>query len=264
MSSSLNLKKAFLLFLCSFFYLLGRSQWTNTSPDINNTNTGNVGIGITTPQSKLHVFGQISATNYDPQNNLISFVELWSDNALIWQGGAGTAFRFGSASNLGAAGFQEWMRFTDAGNLLIGQATQANISYKLDVAGNVRANKIVVNTTGADFVFDSNYHVLPLPKVEAFINAYHHLPDIQPAGEMRKNGLDIGQQSDLLLQKIEELTLYLIKQNKEIDSLKDESRTLREQDERLKQQDLKFQVLIRELKMQEERINRLEKKKEDI
>jgi hypothetical protein len=46
--------------------------------------------------------------------------------------------------------------------VLIGKTSQTNLAYKLDVNGNIRANKIVVNTTGADFVFDPGYHLLPL------------------------------------------------------------------------------------------------------
>jgi hypothetical protein len=110
-----------------------------------------------------------------------------------------------------------------AGNVLIGKTSQTNTSYKLDINGNARTNKIVVNTTGADYVFDSAYHLLPLDSVNAFIQKYHHLPDIASASEMQKEGLNVGYNQMKLLQKIEELTLIVIEQNKRIEELERES-----------------------------------------
>ncbi|GAA4316429.1 hypothetical protein [Compostibacter hankyongensis] len=105
------------------------------------------------------------------------------------------------------------------GNVLIGKTSQTNTDYKLDVNGNVRANKVVVNTTGADFVFDSAYHLLSLKEVEDYIGRHGHLPELAPARTMQKEGLNVGDNQVKLLQKIEELTLYVIQQNKRIDSL---------------------------------------------
>lgn len=85
--------------------------------------------------------------------------------------------------------------------------------YKLDVNGSIRANKVVVNTTGADFVFDPAYDLLPLSKLGKYIQVHRHLPGIQPATEMQQQGLDVGDNQTKLLQKIEELTLYVIDLN---------------------------------------------------
>jgi hypothetical protein len=108
----------------------------------------------------------------------------------------------------------ERMRITAAGNVLIGKTIVSPSNYLLDVNGSFRANKVVVNTDGADYVFDSSYKLFPLSEMEAFVQLHHHLPDIQPAKQMKENGLDVGDNQILLLQKIEELTLYLINQNK--------------------------------------------------
>lgn len=105
---------------------------------------------------------------------------------------------------------------SDNGNVLINKVTQTNSSYKLDVAGDVRANKVVVNTTGADFVFAPDYALPPLADVERFIIKNRHLPGIQPAAEMQQNGLDVGDNQAKLLQKIEELTLYMIDLHKKV------------------------------------------------
>jgi hypothetical protein len=123
--------------------------------------------------------------------------------------------------------------FLNNGNVLIGKMTQSNSTYKLDVAGNVRANKIVVNTSGADFVFDSAYRVRPLSEVEAYIARNHHLPEVAAADEMKKEGMDVGDQSTKLLQKVEELTLYLIRQNKMIEQQAEQLKAQQEKIDRL-------------------------------
>ncbi|MDR0793597.1 MAG: hypothetical protein LBE82_09845 [Chitinophagaceae bacterium] len=119
------------------------------------------------------------------------------------------------------------------GTVLVGTPTSnnpVNSNYMLDVKGFVRANQVTVNTTGADFVFSPLYKLRPLKEVEDYINTYHHLPEIAPASEMEKDGLNIGENQTKLLQKVEELTLYMIeleKQNKllqkEIEALKKEN-----------------------------------------
>ena len=94
--------------------------------------------------------------------------------------------------------------------------------YKLSVWGRARANEIVVNTTGADFVFADNYRLRPLKEVEQFIATNNHLPEIPSAKEMQANGMAVGELQTKLLQKIEELTLYVIelKQENELQAAK--------------------------------------------
>lgn len=72
----------------------------------------------------------------------------------------------------------------------------------------------------SDFVFSENYKLAPLKKVEAYIGTNGHLPDMPSAEDVVNNGLDLGQMQAKLLQKIEELTLYVIQQQKEIENLK--------------------------------------------
>ncbi len=114
----------------------------------------------------------------------------------------------------------ERMRYTENGK--IGFFTNV-IPEGADVAinGNVFARKLrIEQTTWADFVFDKNYRLLTLQQVEAHIKKHHHLPGVPSAATVQKNGLDVGNGQALLLQKIEELTLYIIKQDKEIQKLK--------------------------------------------
>lgn len=94
------------------------------------------------------------------------------------------------------------------------------INGKLEVNGIVQAREVVVNTgTGADFVFEENYALRPLDEVSDFIQANKHLPEIPPAAHMVANGVDMGEFQIKLLQKIEELTLYIIEQDKRIKEL---------------------------------------------
>jgi hypothetical protein len=104
----------------------------------------------------------------------------------------------------------ERMRISSTGNLLIGQASQANLNYKLDVVGSMRANEIVVNSTGADFVFSNTYKLRTLSSLNSFIRTHHHLPEIPSAIQMQSQGMEVGEMNKKLLQKVEELTLYLI------------------------------------------------------
>jgi len=104
------------------------------------------------------------------------------------------------------------------GNVLIGKTSQTNTGYMLDVNGKARANEIVVNTTGADFVFEKEYKLRSLKEVEAFIKENKHLPDIPTAKHMVENGVSLGELNTKLLQKVEELTLHLIEKDKELAS----------------------------------------------
>ncbi len=219
-------------------------QWVTSGANIYNSNTGNVGIGTPAPKAKLDVNGNVSigtsklltlnpdylGTGELPPGayigtngpNSLSFAPA----ANLRSVGAKVVFGYASYAWLSAieytnvgSGYTNLLLLKSGGNVLIGKTSQTNTSYKLDVNGNARMNKVVVNTTGADFVFDSSYQRLPLDSLHAFIKKYHHLPDIPSADVMQKEGLDVGDNQMKLLQKIEELTLIVIEQNKRIEEL---------------------------------------------
>ncbi|GAA0871189.1 hypothetical protein GCM10009117_03350 [Gangjinia marincola] len=100
-------------------------------------------------------------------------------------------------------------------------------TYRLSVEGKVRAHGVKVYTTWADFVFEEDYNLPSLQSVEAFIKEHGHLENIPSAKEVEISGIELGEMNKLLLQKIEELTLYLIQQDKEITRLKTEMKTLK-------------------------------------
>lgn len=107
-----------------------------------------------------------------------------------------------------------------SGNVGIGTLTPN--TYKLAVEGTLGARRIKVTSqpNWADFVFHPDYKLPALTDVEQFIQQNGHLPEIPTAAEVNENGVDVGEMNKLLLQKVEEMTLYLIQQQKEINELK--------------------------------------------
>ncbi len=108
------------------------------------------------------------------------------------------------------------------GHVGIGTAsTSETIGAMLTVKGKIHAEEVIVDlAVPADYVFKSSYKLMPLYQVEQYVTANSHLPEIPSAGEITKNGMNMGEMQNKLLQKIEELTLYVIEQQKQIDELK--------------------------------------------
>jgi hypothetical protein len=104
--------------------------------------------------------------------------------------------------------------------------------YNLLVKGGILTEKIKValaatGTDWADYVFDDTYSLMPLTEVETFTKTNKHLPNVPSAEEMVSSGLDVAQTSKMFMEKIEELTLYVIELNKEIQTLKSETSKLK-------------------------------------
>lgn len=120
------------------------------------------------------------------------------------------------------------------GNVGIGTDLQSNQYngtpnyFKLSVLGPIRTTAVVVETGWADFVFDKNYPLMPLKEVEKYINEKGHLPNIPSTQEIeKKGGADVGELLKLQMQKIEELTLYLIEQDKKMQQMQQELKALK-------------------------------------
>ncbi|WP_306110171.1 hypothetical protein [Roseivirga thermotolerans] len=94
----------------------------------------------------------------------------------------------------------------------------------LNVHGNIESKKVKVTATPGtvpDYVFKPDYELRSLPELESYIKANSHLPNMPSAKEVEANGQDVGDMQLKLLEKIEELTLYIIEQNKEVKALKE-------------------------------------------
>lgn len=116
--------------------------------------------------------------------------------------------------------------FPEDGNVGIGVIVP---NYKLEVNGIVRSKEVLVESAPwPDFVFEPGYDLPSLTDVEQYIAKNGHLEHVPTAATVEENGVEVGEMSAKLLQKIEELTLYLIEQDKQIKALKKEVSALNE------------------------------------
>jgi hypothetical protein len=106
-------------------------------------------------------------------------------------------------------------------DVAIGSVTTA-AGYKLSVNGKIMTEELKVQLSGnwPDYVFEENYKLLSLKGIATFIEANGHLPGIPSASQIEdQNGFHVGEMNRLLLEKIEELTLLIIRQDTRIDQL---------------------------------------------
>jgi hypothetical protein len=103
--------------------------------------------------------------------------------------------------------------------------------YKLAVGGSIIAERLKIKPQSSwpDYVFADDYKLPSLAEVGAYVKANRHLPDMPAAAEVAKDGLDVGEMNKLLLKKVEELTLYLLKQDEKIQQLTKEISALKQQ-----------------------------------
>lgn len=117
------------------------------------------------------------------------------------------------------------------GKTFIGKSKQLSAGHTgamLSVNGDIvvgtgsSANIWVTQSNWSDFVFDTNYHPMDITELETFYKKNHHLPNVPTTRDIQENGNNLGQTDAILLQKIEELTLYLVEQQKQINALKEQ------------------------------------------
>jgi hypothetical protein len=200
---------------------------------------GNIGAGTTSPSSRLEIYNSAQAGHLvlsaddNPSADLtridIDFrvsntghtigriASFYENSASGGYGGLRFYTRYGGLLN-------ERMRIVSNGYIGIGTTSPA---YILDVIGTIRAREIKVDLNGADFVFEKDYKLMPLSELEKFVKEQKHLPEIATAKEMEQNGTELGDLNSKLLQKMEELTLYIIEQNKKIEALQNEIKKMK-------------------------------------
>ncbi len=242
-------------------------------PKFSISDNGNVGIGTTDPKAKLDVAGNMllqSALNNSSPRPSLSTQPLggeirsysqsgnaYNDGLLRLSAGAGTTpaimsyIDISSYSTIpdmdqnivfGTAG-EEKMRIHKNGNIGIGTANPTDM---LTVAGKIGAREIKVSASaGADFVFEPDYKLPDLNELEKFVKTNKHLPEIATAKEMVENGVNVGELNIKLLQKVEELTLYLIEKEKQLQNQENKVNELRS---KLRQQDETIQKILKRLK----------------
>ncbi|MXV14532.1 hypothetical protein [Hufsiella ginkgonis] len=205
---------------------------------------GHVGIGTGTPSANFQVSGTNPYTGSTSSTDYITISGIGNVGLQVRTSGtnpgdyAALRFNAGGTTNLaaiyseastgnfifsqprasGIMGFDlnsaRIMTILNSGKVGIGTA---NPDEKLTVNGKVHSTEVIVTAVvGADFVFADDYALKPLAEVEKFVKENKHLPEIAPAAEMRNSGLQLGEMNIRLLQKVEELTLYMIEKDKEI------------------------------------------------
>ncbi len=190
-----------------------------------------LGNRVSTDNPSIRFYRPTGSTNSSGSTTYVWWIEN-SQGAQSSQPG-GLAFRTrsnpgGSAQDVpGAEGGVDMatrMIIQGDGNIGIGTTTP---SHLLSVNGAIKAREVIVTDLGwADFVFEPEYDLMPLGELAQFIEEEGHLPDVPTTAEVEANGANLGDMPALLLQKVEELTLYVIEQNAEIERLRASVREL--------------------------------------
>jgi len=233
------------------------AQWSLGPGNLYMLSAGNVGIGTTAPARPIDILHATNASIKQTSNYVGAALQTLG--GITCQSATGNQFIMSFRKNAGGyedmlqsckigATFAEFMyfrydtqkwemrpgvneaefknnghiNFNNVGSIGIGMGTMAiPADLKLAVAGKIGCKEMEVRLTGfPDFVFNSDYKLRSLYDVENFINENKHLPDVPSATEVLENGLNVGDMSATLLQKVEELTLYMIQLQKENDALK--------------------------------------------
>ncbi|MEN2398444.1 hypothetical protein GKZ90_0001530 [Flavobacterium sp. MC2016-06] len=206
---------------------------------------GNVGIGTQNPTEKFEIYNSdttpavISLKSFRNDSQFVDVGRISAKQSTVEiarigmprSGGALTGYLTFWTKADNNVDLTEKVRIAENGNVGIGTI---NPTSKLTVAGNINSREVKVSVdAGADFVFDSNYKLPSLQSIDKYIKENRHLPEIASAEKMQKEGINLSEMNIKLLQKIEELTIYVIEQNTKINELQEQNRKVIDLEKRL-------------------------------
>lgn len=179
--------------------------------------TGYVGIGTSAPAGLLEIKGPDTGTgtsqviiNSTDSNAELGFSLNGSSKGYVWYEPTNDLMGFGRG------GFSNSIFVNAAGNLAVGTW---NPTEKLTVNGTIYGKEVKVDLSvpAPDYVFAKDYNLPSLDELKTFIDRYNHLPEVPSAKEMEQNGINLGEMNMILLKKMEEMTLYMIEQKKQLE-----------------------------------------------
>lgn len=226
---------------------------TNNIERLRISQNGEIGIG-SQPKANwvMNLQGKTMFTSIKPEDSFVFFNDaqnVLAGSDLMW-----LSYKYYQPNEIGlltlssAANSSDWSKPVFSvranGNVFVGTRTDYSLTgctdcseYKLFVKNGIKAEKVKVelaSTNGwADYVFKKNYRLNTLEEVEKHIEEKGHLPNVPSAEEVVKNGINLGEMDAKLLEKIEELTLYSIEQNKQLKSQSEEIKVLKKQVQQL-------------------------------
>ncbi len=207
---------------------------------------GNIGIGRISLNAKLDIMNTLSGVHSNTPS-LFRTIDAYNAGAnqqffqVLGAGDGTNSTNINLISNWGYLSLgaradgnatpTNTLNILSNGNIGIGTTNPQG--YMLAVNGSVIATSMTVklNANWPDYVFKVDYHLPTLQEVKTYINQNHHLPEVPSEQEVAKNGLNLGEMNKILTKKVEELTLYLIEKDKQLNDQRSINKTL---DERLK------------------------------
>jgi len=191
--------------------IIGEGYMDSNAPANGAIIQGNVGIGTTQPVAKIHSKATGNTPSFFAEGGY-DFGVKGDNNIQIGH--------YNTASDT----FNTRIHVNTSGNVGIGTSDPQS---KLAVNGTINAKEVKVTYSGwSDYVFDENYDLPAIEKVESYLIANKHLPDIPSAREVERKGIAVSGMLAMQMQKIEELTLYIIEQNRKIKKLEEQMANL--------------------------------------
>lgn len=189
--------------------------YTNSIYRMTINSVGQVGIGTNAPTAKFHLVGNNTWGGGMRITNASNYWDIAVD-------GGGDRFYIGNDQSM------DLVINASSGNVGIGTAGP---SHKLHVVGNAHASTYSADSPPSwpDYVFQDSYELNNIQELEKYIKDHHHLPEIPSAKEVKENGVNLVSMQAKLLQKIEELTLYVIEQNKQLEEQNQQIEDLQQQ-----------------------------------